>query len=100
MTGPLYEGDMPALSNAGEPHKVPSGFWKIVVVEDGGVTRAAAFIMGQDTDRNSKVSSHLVKIKEVEDRSGLKFMWELTDQEREVLINNLPTAWVGEWVGE
>ncbi len=100
MTGPLYEGDMPALSNAGEAHKVPSGFWKIIVIEDGEQTRAAAFIMGQDTDRKSKVSTHLVKIKDVEDRSGLKFLWELPDQEREGLINALPSAWVGGWVGD
>ena len=35
MTGPLYERNMRELPQADEPHKVPSGYWKIVVVNEG-----------------------------------------------------------------
>ncbi len=31
LTGPLYEREMPALDNAGAPHRVPSAYWKLVV---------------------------------------------------------------------
>jgi len=41
---PVVRG--PPLPNCDEPHKVPSGFWKIVAVEDAGTPRIAAFIMG------------------------------------------------------
>ena len=79
MTGPLYERDMPALPNSDEPHKVPSGYWKIVVVEDSGKIHPAVFIMDQDTARDSKVLDHLVTVDEVEKRSVLDFLWELED---------------------
>lgn len=34
MTGPLYERPMPTLPGADEPHRVPSGYWKICVTQD------------------------------------------------------------------
>ena len=94
MTGPLYERDMPALPNADEPHKVPSGYWKIVVVEESGKIHSAAFIMDQDTARDSKVLDHLVSVDEVEKRSGLDFFWELQDDQEEGVESGVGTAYV------
>jgi endonuclease G len=96
MTGPLYENDMPPLPNADETHIVPSGYWKIIVVIDSGNIQVAAFIMEQDVARNSKVIDHLVKVDDVESRSGLDFLWELPDTQEMPIESQLNTAWVNE----
>ena len=96
MTGPLYENDMPPLPNADETHKVPSGYWKIIVVNDSGNIQVAAFIMEQDVARNSKVIDHLVKVDDVESRSGLDFLWELPDTQEMPIESQLNTAWANE----
>ena len=81
MTGPLYERSMQELPGADEPHKVPSGYWKIVAVQNAGeipiVVRA--YIFDQDTSRSSKIAEHLVTVDEIEERSGLDFFWKLPD---------------------
>ncbi len=79
MTGPLYESAMPQLPNCDEPHTVPSGYWKIIIVDDSGTLRTAAFIMNQNTPRTANIAHHLVTINTVEQRSGLDFLWELPD---------------------
>ena len=99
MTGPLYERPMPVLPKADEPHKVPSGYWKIVVVQESGGIHVGAFIMDQNTPRSSDVMDHLVKIEEVENRSGLDFLWELPDSEEDSIEGARSEAWVREWAG-
>lgn len=80
MTGPLYEKKMRELPRAKKPHKVPSGYWKIVILEGKGVTfDSAAFIFDQDTPADAKVIDFLTTIDEVEKRSGLDFLWMLDD---------------------
>ncbi len=68
LTGPLYERDMPSLPGADEPHTLPSGYWKVIASEGA----ASAFIMDQQTPRDSAYCTHLVSIAEVEARSGLR----------------------------
>ena len=86
MTGPLYEyeeGDeIPELPEADETHTVPSGYWKIVAVQDGDgydTIRTASFIFDQETHGDADVLDHLVTVDDVEERSGLDVMWELRD---------------------
>lgn len=67
LTGPLFERDMPELPEADEAHAVPSGYWKVVVVED----EAAAFIFDQATPRGADLCAHEVEIGEVATRAGL-----------------------------
>ena len=71
MVGPPYESPMPPLPDCDEPHKVPSGFWKIVAVNDLGTLRVAAFIMEQDAARSSPVIDHLTTVDAMEQRAGL-----------------------------
>jgi endonuclease G len=97
MTGPLYEREMPQLPKSDEPHKVPSGYWKIIVVKDAGNILVAAFIMDQETARSSEVINHLVTIDEVEIRSKLDFLWLLPDTEENSLESTKFQAWVQEW---
>lgn len=97
MTGPLYERDMPALPSADEPHKVPSGFWKIVIYESpNGYVNASAFIFDQDTPRNDKMLDHLVTIDDIEKRSGLDFLWTLEAYRETAIEKNKNEEWAAE----
>jgi endonuclease G, mitochondrial len=98
MTGPLYESPMPPLPNCDEPHQVPSGFWRIVAVNDLGTLRVAAFIFEQGTARKAPVMDHLVTVDAVEQRSGLNFFWQIpgADENAMEAADNAP--WAGSWV--
>ncbi|MGR3174779.1 MAG: DNA/RNA non-specific endonuclease [Candidatus Scalindua sp.] len=95
MTGTLYERDMPPLPKADEPHKVPSGYWKIIIVEGDSIhsLNAASFIFDQDTPRSDKVINHLCTINEIEERSGLNFLHELNDDTEEEIENKRFEEW-------
>jgi endonuclease G len=99
MCGPLYEALMPPLPNCDEPHRVPSGFWKIVAVPDGRILRVAAFTMEQTTPRTSKVVDHLTTVDEVERRSGLDFFRQLPDAQENTLESARDVVWVQTWAG-
>lgn len=82
MTGPLYEREMPTLPGADEPHRVPSGYWKIVCVQKGNAItdiHVASFVFDQETGRKSVIRDHLVTVDEIEARSGLDVMHLLPD---------------------
>ena len=97
MTGPLYEENETSMPKADEPHKVPSGYWKIVVTKNPEI-KIAAFVMDQDTPRNSKVISHIVTVDDVEQKSGLDFLWELPDDKENNLESQDCKAWAESWV--
>lgn len=69
LTGPLFERDMDPLPRADENHRVPSGYWKVIVSGDGA--GAAAFIFEQEMPRGARYCDHEVEIAVVEDRSEL-----------------------------
>ena len=94
ITGPLYEREMAQLPKADETHKVPSSYWKIVVMlgEKSGF-ETAAFIMDQESGRKDKVISKLVTIDEIEKRSGLDFFWELEDPQEELVEQGANSVW-------
>lgn len=85
MTGTLYERNMRALPEYDEPHKVPSGYWKIICIEESDIISVAAFIFDQDTQRGSNVIDHHVTIAEVEQRTGLDFLWMLEDNKENAI---------------
>lgn len=98
MTGPLYERDMLPLPGANEPHRVPSGYWKIIVVPGKNVSslKVAAFVFDQDTPRNDEVIGHINTIDNVEKRSGLDFLRELPDDLEEKIESSDNKEWVKE----
>ena len=98
MIGPLYESAMPPLPNCDEPHTVPSGFWRIVAVNDLGTLRVAAFIFPQDTARRSPIMDHLTTVDTVEQRSGLDFFWQLPDADENAMEAANNTTWASSWV--
>lgn len=73
LTGPLYERDMPLLAGAGEPHAVPSAYWKLVIDAAGN---SSAFIFDQATPRGDDYCDHRSTIAEIERRSGLHLIGE------------------------
>jgi len=75
--------DMGNLPNAGEPHTIPSGFWKIVLTLDGGTPRIAAFVMEQTADRDAALSGFVTDVDEIESRSGLEFRHGPTEAQLE-----------------
>ncbi|MBI1286576.1 MAG: DNA/RNA non-specific endonuclease [Flavobacteriales bacterium] len=98
MTGPLYERDMPPLPKANEEHKVPSGYWKVVILPTGKSTfEHAAFIMDQNSGRNDALVTKVVTIDEVEKRSGLDLLWELKDAEENTVEADKNTDWINTW---
>ena len=97
MTGPLYDGTpaAAALPNADEAHTVPTGFWKILATD--GLASLAAFIFEQDTPRNDDVADHLVRVNDIEQRSGLDFFRKIGDPQEDALEDAVLTA--ADWNG-
>ena len=89
---------MPLLPSADEPHKIPSRYWKIIVVPGKSVNslEVAAFIFDQDTPRNNKVVNHISTIDNIEKRSGLDFLRELPDEIEEKIESSDNKEWVRE----
>lgn len=85
VTGPLYETPMPVLPGADEPNVVPSGYWKIVAIEEDGIAQVIAFIMRQDTPRRSDVCEHMVDVRTIERRTGLDFFPKLSRPRQDAL---------------
>ncbi len=96
MTGPLYEREMTPLPGADESHKVPSGYWKIIVIQPGediDSIKTASFIFDQETPRNDPVIDHLSKINAIETKSGLEFLRALPDDKEEEIEGLLNKDW-------
>lgn len=71
LTGPLFERMMPPLPEADERHRVPSGYWKVIMTADG---RATAFIFDQATPRNADYCTMRRSLDEVELRARLRLL--------------------------
>ncbi len=99
MTGPLFERKMPSLPEADEPHRVPSGYWKIVLVQPGKTPdsiKSASFIFDQNTPRKDKVLNHLCTIEDIERKTGLDFLRELPDDVETQIEKNEYETWAQE----
>lgn len=82
ITGPLYEREMPKLPKADEPHVIPSGYWKLVVLNTEKEPQdllVSAFIFDQQTPKDESIKSGETTVDEVERRSGLNFFADLPD---------------------
>jgi endonuclease G len=73
MTGPLFEGNTPEMPHADEESDIPSGYWKVVAIEDGKTVKVASFIMPQEAQRKDDFCTYIVPLDEVEERSGYGF---------------------------
>lgn len=73
MAGTLYESPQPSLPGADEDHQIPSGFWKVVVMERNPVPVVNAFLMNQNAGRRDDFCSYRIPVSTLEKRSGLRF---------------------------
>lgn len=87
VTGTLYEKSMKPLPKSAREHVVPSGYWKVVAVENGGNFKTAAFIMHQDSTATD-YCNYLVTISDIEERSNLELFPGLSSAKRKVLAEN------------
>ena len=76
LAGPLYDG--PALASwpaaQGVFPQIPSGYWKLVSIKEGGALQVCSFVMPQRiSDRKTALKKLSVKRAEAERRSGLQF---------------------------
>ena len=78
VTGPLYEYYFAELPQANEAHTIPSGYFKIVMQQTSSTIKASAFIMEQTASRSDNFCNTEVSIDEVESRSGINVMPNLS----------------------
>jgi endonuclease G len=78
VTGPLYESYFATLPEADESHTIPSGYFKVIARQANNNVYASAFIMYQDAGRNDDFCDSEVTIDEVESRSGINVMPNLS----------------------
>ncbi|MAD46574.1 MAG: endonuclease [Oceanospirillaceae bacterium] len=78
LTGPLYERKMPALPGTDEPHKLPSGYWKVIALVKGKSIQTASFIFDQDTPKKADFCKFRASASEVEKRSKLDLFPSIT----------------------
>lgn len=94
MCGTLYEIDVPDLPHADEPHKVPGAFWKVILIKPKGESlKAAAFIIGQDTQRSEDYADMLTTIEMMQTRNWLTLFPGLPA----ALLTSQDAAWVASW---
>ncbi|RXD04878.1 DNA/RNA non-specific endonuclease [Sphingomonas sp. UV9] len=89
LTGPLFERVLAPLPRSDERHRVPSGYWKVVVTQDG---RLAAFVMDTATPRSVDYCSTTVSLDDVELRSRLELFPRLANRSFSELSSALGCA--------
>lgn len=77
FTGPIFDNDRTYIKNKIE---VPDSFYKILIAESGGVPKALAFVIPQDTKAGAKPSKFLVSIDEIEALTKIDFLTALDDE--------------------
>lgn len=80
MTGPLYEWPMAKLPGTDKRHRVPSSYWKVVVIEAGAGVKASAFYFYQDTPRRANYCDHMQTVDFIEAKSGLDFFTRFSSE--------------------
>jgi endonuclease G, mitochondrial len=83
VTGPLYERQMQQLPAADEPHRVPSGYWKLITIPTSNGFDVVGFILDQDTERSENFCENDVIPGDIEQRTKLTFFSDLDDATRQ-----------------
>lgn len=69
ITGTAYHRPMPQLPGADEPHVIPSGYWKVVMVGD----RLDSYFFEQETPKETDFQLGRTTLTDIEGFSGLDF---------------------------
>jgi endonuclease G, mitochondrial len=92
VTGPLYEREIGTLPRAHLSHVIPSGYWKIIAVQESDGVHAAAFLMDQNLSKNTYYCTTLVSVQEVERRTHLTFFRDLPEKSRKAIVTGHGTS--------
>jgi len=80
LNGTLYERNMAPLPSADEPHRVPSGFWKVIIFQDNWTWKSISLIVDQGSPLGADPVRSLVSIDDIEKISGLTLVPDLPDR--------------------
>lgn len=86
MTGPLYGQIWATLPNASVSHRIPTGYWKIIAIEqedDDEPILVTGYMFGQDTARNADEDDFLATVNQIEKCTCLDFFSLLDDETEE-----------------
>ncbi|MCL9780719.1 DNA/RNA non-specific endonuclease [Vibrio sp. S4M6] len=78
VTGPLYESYFATLPDSSKTATIPSGYFKVIAEKQADGVHASAFIMYQDAGRSDNYCASEVTVSQVETKSGLDFMPQLS----------------------
>ncbi len=90
VTGPLHERETRPLPGADEPHRVPSGYWKLLVATGADGPEAAAFAMESGRAAGIPFAAARIGLDELERRTGLRFFPALGEAARRALDRAAP----------
>ncbi|MGE4195468.1 MAG: DNA/RNA non-specific endonuclease [Pseudodesulfovibrio sp.] len=100
MTGTTYENEQPPLPRTTTPHKVPSGYWKIIVIGYPNAIQAVAFFFTQETPRRRLSKEDAIAIRALEGKAGLDFFKGLPVDLQDRLETEINKDMVGKCVGQ
>ncbi|MEE9452493.1 MAG: DNA/RNA non-specific endonuclease [Gammaproteobacteria bacterium] len=90
ITGTVYVDDMPVLPNAHLPHRVPSGYWKIIAVKDENKRiKMASFLFSQTALRTNDYCKYSASLDEIEKLTGFEFFSDYPYPEYLSLLSEL-----------
>jgi endonuclease G, mitochondrial len=85
ITGTLYEKDMGKLPYADEAHVIPSGYWKIIIMPlENKDFQSSSFVFDYKTLNGKNLINYITTINEIEERTGIDFLWQLEDEFEEI----------------
>ena len=90
LTGTLYEKFIGKLPNTRKKHTIPSGYWKVIFINDSPtVNHYAAFVFPQEASNNEDFCSYQTTIAAIEARTGLN-IWSSLSREIQTYIKPIP----------
>jgi endonuclease G len=95
----VVDGPIFADMNGGVTHTlrsgiaVPASFYKIVLEDQGGQVRLFCVIMPQGVKGTELPQQFLTSVRQIEEETGLEFLWKLDPSTREALESPVNPMW-------
>jgi endonuclease G len=90
VTGTLYEKFIGKLPNAMKEHAIPSGYWKVIFINDSpAVNHYAAFVFQQEASNSADFCTYQTTVSEIEARTGLN-IWSSLSTKIQTYIKSTP----------
>ena len=94
VDGPIFAdvngGTTPTLRSG---IAVPAAFYKIVLEDQGGKVRLFCVIMPQGVKGTELPQQFLTSVRQIEQQTGLEFLWKLDSSTREALETQVRPMW-------